>query len=246
MVRVVSALASSLTEPEPPFSTVEKALDELRAGRFVVVVDDRNRKDQGDVTIAAEFVTPEAVNFMATHARGLVCLCLPPERCDDLELRAMPRRGDAAFGTAFTASIEARSGTTTGISAHDRARTIQVAADPRAHAADLVRPGHIFPLRAHPDGVLARRGHTEAAVDLARLSGLTPAAAVCAILDEDGDVARRHDLLAFCARHELSLVTVADVVAYRRRVETPDPSARTPSLLAQRDAFAGAAAVSLV
>lgn len=183
---------------------------------------------------------------MATHARGLICLCLPPSRCDDLSLRPMTRHSEAFFGTAFTESVEARDQIATGISAHDRARTIQVAADARSTAGDLVRPGHIFPLRARPDGVLERRGHTEAAVDLTLLAGLTPAAAVCAILDEEGDVARPPELLAFCRRHGLKLVTVGDIAAYRRRLETPDRAARTPPLLGDQRPFAAAAHVSLV
>ena len=159
---------------ESPFATVEEAIEEIRAGRFVVVVDDEDRENEGDLTIAAQFATPEAVNFMATHGRGLICLCLTEERCDELGLRQMTEQNETPFGTAFTVSIEAREGVTTGISAHDRARTIQVAIDPEAGPRDLVQPGHVFPLRARRGGVLQRAGQTEAAVDLARLAGLIP------------------------------------------------------------------------
>ncbi|MEA2228587.1 MAG: 3,4-dihydroxy 2-butanone 4-phosphate synthase / cyclohydrolase [bacterium] len=244
IVLCVPSDSAAIASPEPPFATVEEALVDLRAGRFVVVLDDPNRKNQGDLTIAAELVTPDAVKFMATHAGGVICLGLTPGRCDELELPPMTRHSEASFGTAFTVSIEARDDITTGISAHDRARTIQVAADARATAGDLVRPGHIFPLRAHPDGVLERRGHTEAAVDLTRLAGLAPAAAICAILDDDGDVADRAQLVRFCSRHGLKLVTVADVVAHRRRLEGSDDTASASPLLA-RGAFPAAAHVWL-
>src|SRR6187401_1454604 len=162
------------TRTESPFATVEEAIEEIRAGRFVVVVDDEDRENEGDLTIAAQFVTPEAVNFMATHARGLICLCLTPERCEELGLRQMTDQNEAQFGTAFTVSIEARDGVSTGISAADRALMIQVAVDPTSTAYDLVSPGHVFPLRARAGGVLKRSGQTEAAVDLARLAGLSP------------------------------------------------------------------------
>ena len=184
-----------------PFSSIEEAIEEIRAGRFVVVVDDEDRENEGDVTIAAQFATPDAVNFMATHARGLICLCLSAARCDELGLRQMTDHNDSPFGTAFTVSIEARDGVTTGISAHDRSRTIQVAIDPTKDGADIVQPGHVFPLRARDGGVLQRAGQTEAAVDLARLAGLVPAGVVCEIMNDDGSMARVPDLIEFCRRH---------------------------------------------
>ena len=202
-----------------PFARIEDAIEEIRAGRFVVVVDDEDRENEGDVTIAAQFATPEAVNFMATHARGLICLCLTEARCDELGLRQMTDRNDSPFGTAFTVSIEAREGVTTGISTHDRSRTIQVAIDPTKNGADIVQPGHIFPLRARNGGVLQRAGQTEAAVDLARLAGLVPAGVVCEVMNEDGSMARVPDLVEFCRRHGAKLVSVADLIEYRRRHE---------------------------
>jgi 3,4-dihydroxy 2-butanone 4-phosphate synthase/GTP cyclohydrolase II len=202
-----------------PFATVEEAIDDIRSGRFVVVVDDADRENEGDLTIAAQFVTPETVNFMATHARGLICLCLTPERCDELSLRQMTDRNETPLGTAFTVSIEAREGVSTGISAQDRARTIQVAIDPASRPEDLVQPGHVFPLRARPGGVLHRAGQTEASVDLARLAGLIPAGVVCEIMNEDGTMARVPDLAGFCDRHEIKMITVADLIQHRRRTE---------------------------
>jgi 3,4-dihydroxy 2-butanone 4-phosphate synthase/GTP cyclohydrolase II len=202
-----------------PFAKIEEAVEEIRAGRFVVVVDDEDRENEGDLTIAAQFVTPDAVNFMATHGRGLICLCLTPERCDELGLRQMTDQNEAPFATAFTVSIEARDGVSTGISAADRARTIQVAVDPTSTAQDIVHPGHVFPLRARAGGVLKRSGQTEAAVDLATLAGLSPAGVVCEIMNEDGTMARVPDLVEFCERHGLKLVTVADLIEYRRRTE---------------------------
>ncbi len=211
---------SMTTQPETsPFASIEEAIEEIRAGRFVVVADDVDRENEGDLTIAAQFVTPDAVNFMATYGRGLICLCLTPERCDELGLRQMTDQNGAQFGTAFTVSIEARDGVSTGISAADRARTIQVAVDPTSTPHDLVHPGHIFPLRARAGGVLKRSGQTEAAVDLARLAGLAPAGVVCEIMKDDGTMARVPDLVEFCKRHELKLVTVADLIEYRRRTE---------------------------
>jgi 3,4-dihydroxy 2-butanone 4-phosphate synthase / GTP cyclohydrolase II len=201
------------------FATIEDAIEEIRAGRFVVVVDDEHRENEGDLTIAAQFVTPEAVNFMATHARGLICLCLTEERCDELGLRQMTEQNEARNETAFTVSIEAREGVSTGISAADRARTIQVAVDPTSTPHDLVHPGHVFPLRARAGGVLKRAGQTEAAVDLARLAGLTPAGVVCEIMNSDGTMARVPDLTGFCEQHGLKLITVADLIEYRRRRE---------------------------
>jgi len=203
-----------------PFATIEEAIEDFRSGRFVVVVDDADRENEGDLTIAAQFVTPEAITFMATRGRGLICLCLTPERCDELELRPMTDHNETPLGTAFTVSIEAREGVSTGISAHDRARTIQVAIDPSSVAHDLVQPGHVFPLRAKQGGVLQRSGQTESAVDLARLAGLIPAGVVCEIMNDDGTMARVPDLTTFCERHELKMVTVADLIEYRRRIES--------------------------
>jgi 3,4-dihydroxy 2-butanone 4-phosphate synthase/GTP cyclohydrolase II len=201
------------------FATVEEAIEEIREGRMVVVVDDPGRENEGDLVIAAQFATPEAINFMATHARGLVCLCLTDERTRQLGLRSMAERAEERLGTDFTVSIEAREGVTTGISAADRSRTVQVAISPDATAEDLVQPGHVFPLRARPGGVLERMGHTEAAVDLARLAGLNPSGVVCEIMNEDGTMARVPDLVAYCERHGLRMITVADLVEHRRRRE---------------------------
>jgi 3,4-dihydroxy 2-butanone 4-phosphate synthase / GTP cyclohydrolase II len=202
-----------------PFATIEEAIEDIREGRFVVVVDDPDRENEGDLVIAAQFATPETINFMATHARGLICLCLTDERVDQLGLRPMTERNEAPLGTAFTVSIEARDGVTTGISAADRSRTIQVAIAPDAEPQDLVQPGHVFPLRAKPGGVLERIGQTEAAVDLARLAGLNPSGVVCEIMNEDGTMARVPDLVPYCERHGLKMITVADLVEHRRRRE---------------------------
>jgi 3,4-dihydroxy 2-butanone 4-phosphate synthase/GTP cyclohydrolase II len=207
------------TATETPFATIEEALEDVRQGKFVVVVDAADRENEGDLTIAAQFATPEAVNFMATHGRGLICLCLTDERCDELALEQMTDRNETPFGTAFTVSIEAREGVSTGISAQDRARTIQVAIDPSKGPEDLVQPGHVFPLRARVGGVLQRAGQTEAAVDLARLAGLNPAGVVCEVMKDDGTMARVPDLVAYCARHDLKMITVEDLIEYRRRTE---------------------------
>lgn len=214
-------MATDLSTPETasPFATIEEAIEDFRSGKFVVVCDDADRENEGDLTIAAQFVTPEAIAFMATHGRGLICLCLTPERCDELELRPMTDNNETPLGTAFTVSIEAREGVSTGISAHDRARTIQVAVDPGSTPHDLVQPGHVFPLRAKQGGVLERSGQTEAAVDLARLAGLNPTGVVCEIMNDDGTMARVPDLVTFCERHGLRMVTVADLIEYRRRTE---------------------------
>jgi 3,4-dihydroxy 2-butanone 4-phosphate synthase / GTP cyclohydrolase II len=207
------------TATKTPFATIEDALEDIRQGKFVVVVDAADRENEGDLTIAAQFATPEAVNFMATHGRGLICLCLTDERCDELALEQMTDRNETPFGTAFTVSIEAREGVSTGISAHDRARTIQVAIDPSKGLGDLVQPGHVFPLRAKAGGVLQRAGQTEAAVDLARLAGLNPAGVVCEVMKDDGTMARVPDLVDYCARHDLKMITVEDLIEYRRRTE---------------------------
>jgi 3,4-dihydroxy 2-butanone 4-phosphate synthase/GTP cyclohydrolase II len=207
------------TATETPFATIEEALEDVRQGKFIVVVDAADRENEGDLTIAAQFATPEAVNFMATHGRGLICLCLTDERCDELALEQMTDRNETPFGTAFTVSIEAREGVSTGISAQDRARTIQVAIDPSKGPEDLVQPGHVFPLRARVGGVLQRAGQTEAAVDLARLAGLNPAGVVCEVMKDDGTMARVPDLVEYCARHDLKMITVEDLIEYRRRTE---------------------------
>jgi 3,4-dihydroxy 2-butanone 4-phosphate synthase/GTP cyclohydrolase II len=201
------------------FATIEDAIEDIRQGKFVVVVDAADRENEGDLTIAAQFATPEAVNFMTKEARGLICLCLTEERCDELGLRQMTERNETPYGTAFTVSVEAREGVTTGISAPDRSRTIQVAIDPKTTPDGLVQPGHVFPLRAREGGVLVRAGQTEAAVDLARLAGLIPAGVVCEVMNEDGTMARVPDLVPYCDRHGLKLVTVADLIEYRRRHE---------------------------
>ena len=202
-----------------PFATVEAVVEDIRNGKMVVVVDDPDRENEGDIVLAAQFATPEAVNFMATHARGLICLCLTGERCEELGLPPMALRNEAPLGTAFTVSVEAREGVTTGISAADRAHTIQVAIDPGSTPHDLVQPGHVFPLRARDGGVLVRSGQTEAAVDLARLAGLVPAGVVCEIMNEDGTMARVPDLVPYCERHGLRMITVADLIEHRRRTE---------------------------
>jgi 3,4-dihydroxy 2-butanone 4-phosphate synthase/GTP cyclohydrolase II len=206
-------------EEKSAFATIEEAIEDIRQGKFVVVVDAADRENEGDLTIAAQFATPEAVNFMTKEGRGLICLCLTEERCDELGLRQMTERNETPYGTAFTISVEAREGVTTGISAPDRSRTIQVAIDPKAKADDLVQPGHVFPLRARDGGVLQRAGQTEAAVDLARLAGLIPAGVVCEIMNEDGTMARVPDLIPYCEGHGVKLVTVADLIEYRRRHE---------------------------
>src|SRR5205823_847460 len=206
-------------EKKSAFATIEEAIEDIRQGKFVVVVDAADRENEGDLTIAAQFATPEAVNFMTKEGRGLICLCLTQDRCDELALRQMTDRNETPYGTAFTVSVEAREGVTTGISAPDRSRTIQVAVDPDAKPEDLVQPGHVFPLRARDGGVLARAGQTEAAVDLARLAGLNPAGVVCEVMAEDGTMARVPDLVPYCRRHGLKLITVADLIEYRRRHE---------------------------
>jgi len=202
-----------------PFAAVEDAIEDIRRGRMVVVCDDENRENEGDLTMAAQFATPEAVNFMAKEARGLICLALTPSRCDELGLDLMAAKNESPFQTAFTISVEAREGVTTGISAADRARTIQVAVDPGAGPDDLVQPGHVFPLKAKDGGVLERAGQTEAAVDLARLAGVIPAGVICEVMNEDGTMARVPDLIPYCERHGLKMITVADLIAYRRRTE---------------------------
>jgi 3,4-dihydroxy 2-butanone 4-phosphate synthase/GTP cyclohydrolase II len=201
------------------FAEVEEAVAEIRAGRMVVVVDDEDRENEGDLTLAAEFVTPEAINFMARFGRGLICLTLTEERADYLRLAPMSAENTSRFGTAFTETIEAREGVTTGISAADRAQTIRVAIDPRSTANDLARPGHVFPLRARKGGVLVRAGQTEASVDLARMAGLVSAGVICEIMNEDGTMARVPDLVRFCEQHGLKMLTVASMIRYRLQHE---------------------------
>jgi 3,4-dihydroxy 2-butanone 4-phosphate synthase/GTP cyclohydrolase II len=201
------------------FATVEEAVEEIRAGRMVVVVDDEDRENEGDLTLAAEFVTPVAINFMARYGRGLICLTLTEERADYLRLGPMTQENTSRFGTAFTETIEAREGVTTGISAADRAHTIRVAVDPRSTANDLARPGHVFPLRARKGGVLVRAGQTEASVDLARMAGLVSAGVICEIMNDDGTMARVPDLARFCAEHNLMMLTVASLIRYRLQHE---------------------------
>src|SRR5262245_11281410 len=212
-------MESAARSEMPPFARIEEAIGDVREGKLVVVVDAPDRENEGDLVIAAQFATPEAINFMATHARGLICLALTEERCADLALRPMTHNNETPYETAFTISIEAREGVTTGISAADRAHTVQVAIDPTKRAGDLVQPGHVFPLRARPGGVLQRAGQTEAAVDLARLAGLNPAGVICEIMNEDGTMARVPDLVGYCERHRLRMVTVSDLIEYRRRTE---------------------------
>ena len=201
------------------FADVAEAVAEIKAGRMVVVVDDEDRENEGDLTLAAEHVTPEAINFMARFGRGLICLTLTEERADYLRLGPMTQENTSRFGTAFTESVEAREGVTTGISAADRAHTIKVAIDPRSTAYDLARPGHVFPLRARKGGVLVRAGQTEASVDLARMAGLVPAGVICEIMNEDGTMARVPDLLEFCKANDLLMMTVADLIRYRLQHE---------------------------
>ncbi len=201
------------------FTDVPTAIEEIRAGRMIVVVDDEDRENEGDLTLAAEKVTPEAVNFMVKHGRGLVCLTMTEERLDHLRIGPMSAENTSNYGTAFCEAIDARQGVTTGISAYDRAHTIKVAIDPATRPSDLARPGHVFPLRARKGGVLVRAGQTEASVDLARLAGLIPAGIICEIMREDGSMARIPDLISFCQEHGLKMVTVAEVIRYRMQNE---------------------------
>ena len=204
---------------DPPFTDVPGALDEIRAGRMVIVVDDEDRENEGDLTLAAEHVTPDAINFMARYGRGLICLTLTEERADHLRLFPMTQQNSSRFGTAFTETIEAREGVTTGISAADRAQTIRTAIDPKSTYTDLARPGHIFPLRARRGGVLVRAGQTEASVDLARMAGLNPSGVICEIMRDDGEMARIPDLIPFSREHGLKILTVAELIRYRLRHE---------------------------
>ncbi len=202
------------------FNTIEEAIEDVRQGKIIILVDDEDRENEGDLCIAAEKVTPEAINFMAKHGRGLICLSLTPERIDELQLPMMTNANSSPYGTAFTVSIEAKRGVTTGISAHDRATTILTAINPKAGPEDIVKPGHIFPLRSRAGGVLQRAGQTEGSVDLARLAGLYPAGVICEIMDEDGTMARVPQLMEFAARHKLKIITVKDLIEHRMRKET--------------------------
>jgi 3,4-dihydroxy 2-butanone 4-phosphate synthase / GTP cyclohydrolase II len=202
------------------FASIEDAVCDLKAGRMVVVIDDEDRENEGDLIMAAEMITPEAINFMATQGRGLICLAMTGEQLDYLELTPMVPTNSALGGTAFTVSIDVRNdGVTTGISAHDRAQTIRAAIDATSYPEDFARPGHVFPLRARSDGVLVRRGHTEAAVDLARLAGLYPAGVICEIMNDDGTMARVADLIHFCERHRFLMITIAELARYRLNSE---------------------------
>lgn len=202
-----------------PLASISAAAADIREGRMIIIVDDEDRENEGDLTLAAEKVTPEAINFMARYGRGLICLAMTSDRLEYLRIGPMTRENTSPYGTAFYESVEARDGVTTGISAHDRARTIQVAVDPASRAADLVRPGHIFPLCARKGGVLVRAGQTEASVDLARLAGLVPAGVICEIMNEDGTMARVPDLQEFCRVHDLKMLTVAELIRYRMEHE---------------------------
>jgi len=203
-----------------PLASIEEAVEDIRAGKMIIIVDDEDRENEGDLVCAAEKVTPEIINFMAMHGRGLICLPLTEERCDELQLFPQTSENTSSMGTAFTISIEAREGVTTGISAADRAKTILTAVDPASKPNDLARPGHVFPLRAKRGGVLVRVGQTEASVDMARIAGLIPAAVICEIMNDDGTMARLPELEKFAEKHDLKIISVADLVRYRIQKET--------------------------
>jgi 3,4-dihydroxy 2-butanone 4-phosphate synthase/GTP cyclohydrolase II len=225
----------------PPFNSIEDAIKDIKRGKFVILVDDEDRENEGDLVLAAEKITPASVNFMATHARGLICLALTPDRVEQLQLPPQAAENTATFGTAFTVSIDARKGITTGISAADRATTIHVAIDPKSAPADLARPGHIFPLKAQKGGVLRRAGQTEGSVDLARLAGLYPAGVICEIMNEDGTMARVPELYKFARSHKLKMVTIKALIEYRMRRETfvkRAASARLPTVFGDFEAVA--------
>ncbi len=221
-------MATHRKKPAPVIATVDEAIEDFRKGKMVIIIDDESRENEGDVCIPAQFCTPEIVNLMATHARGLICAPMSGKRLDDLQIPLMTRRNSAPLGTAFTISVEAADGVTTGISAADRSRTLAVLADPRSKPGDLTRPGHIFPLRAREGGVLVRAGQTEASTDLCRMAGVEPVAVVCEVIKDDGTMARLPDLKRFARKHGLRIVTVADIIAYRlaneRLVERVDES----------------------
>ena len=206
-------------QPEAPFSSIEDAIEDIRSGKMIIIVDAPDRENEGDLCMAAEFVSADDINFMATYARGLVCLTLTPERCDELGLKPMVQHNVTTYETAFTVTIEAKEGITTGISAADRATTCRVVVDPKTTSDDIQAPGHIFPLRARPGGVLERTGQTEASVDMAKLAGCTPAGVICEVMNPDGTMARIDDLSVFSAEHGIKIITVADLIEYRRRTE---------------------------
>ena len=208
-----------MTENRPPFATVEEAVEEIRQGHMIVLVDDEDRENEGDLTLAAEKITPEAINFMAKYGRGLICLTLTEQRCDELHLPLMSAVNTSVHGTAFTEAIDARVGVTTGISASDRAITVLTAIDPKTKPQDLARPGHMFPLRARNGGVLVRAGQTEASVDLSRIAGLNPSGVICEIMNEDGTMSRVPQLIEFCREHDIKMLTVADLIRYRMHHE---------------------------
>src|SRR6202044_3766421 len=215
-----AALAAEVSmTPITPFTDVPTAIEEIRAGRMIVVIDDEDRENEGDLTLAAEKGTPEAINFMAKYGRGLVCLAMTEERLDHLRIGPMTAENTSQYGTAFCEAIDARTGVTTGISAYDRCHTIQVAIDPATRPSDLARPGHVFPLRARKGGVLVRAGQTEASVDLARLAGMVPAGIICEIMKDDGTMARVPDLIEFCTVHNMTMLTVAELIRYRMQHE---------------------------
>jgi 3,4-dihydroxy 2-butanone 4-phosphate synthase/GTP cyclohydrolase II len=230
-----------MTRMATPFNSIEDAIKDIRKGKFIILVDDEDRENEGDLVIAAEKVTPQSINFMAKHARGLICLALTPERCEELQLPQQAVENTATFGTAFTVSIDARKDITTGISAADRATTVHVAIDPKSKPSDLARPGHIFPLKAQKGGVLKRAGQTEGSVDLARLAGLQPAGVICEIMNEDGTMARVPELAKFAKAHKLKMVTVKALIEYRMRRETfvkRMASARLPTMFGEFEAVA--------
>src|SRR6476661_3161450 len=202
-----------------PLATIDEAVEEIRHGRMIIIVDEEDREDEGELVCAAELVTPEIISFMAIHGRGLICLPLTEDRCDELQLHPQTADNTSSMGTAFTISIEAREGVTTGISAADRAKTILTAVDPSTRPSDLARPGHVFPLRAKRGGVLVRVGQTEASVDIARIAGLAPAAVICEVMNDDGTMARMPDLEVFAAKHDLRILTIADLIRYRLQTE---------------------------
>ena len=213
-------IAKGARRPPNPFAQIEDAIDAIRAGRMVIVCDDENRENEGDLTIAAEKITPAAINFMARYGRGLICLSMTPERLDELDIPLMVQQNSSTFETAFCVSIEAKATTSTGISAGDRAATVLAAIDPTTRPSDLARPGHMFPLRSRTGGVMVRAGQTEAAVDLARSAGLYPAGVICEIMNEDGTMARVPQLSRFAKRHDLPMITIADLIKYRTRTES--------------------------
>ncbi len=224
-----------------PFHSIEDAIKDIKKGKCIILVDDEDRENEGDLVIAAEHVTPQAINFMAKHARGLICLALTPERVEELQLPQQAAENTATFGTAFTVSIDARKDITTGISAADRATTIQVAIDPKSKPGDLAKPGHIFPLKAQQGGVLRRAGQTEGSVDLARLAGLNPAGVICEIMNEDGTMARVPELAKFAKVHKLKMVTIKALIEYRMQRETfvrRMASARLPTTFGDFEAVA--------